>query len=413
MLGMDASLGRGQFFGEELRDIAAEHCSGVPYLPSAPCGGDQPFRSNSGVANYFGVGAYLRPLEDVRRAEVRFASECLAFANVPEPEMLEEMACDTSEGISPAHPAWKRGVQRDSGADWDFEDVRDHYLKLLYSVDPAELRSTDLDRYWELSRMVSGEVMAEVFGEWRRPASPCGGGIILWGADLQPGAGWGILDSRGKPKAAYWFLKRGLAPCTVWTTNEGLNGIDIHVSNDGPEPIDVRLRVALYQSGKRRIAESCTAAAIGSHKTQTYHLEQILGRFIDASYAYRFGPSGHDLVAVSLYNSHTDIPFAQSFRFPVDRTTQRTPISELGLTGETQVLADGSIELLLSACRFAWGVRVAAPGFLPDDAYFGIEPGCQRRVVLNSLRSGHAPERTVVTAINAEGYVQIPVARLV
>src|SRR5262249_44288919 len=144
-------------------------------------------------------------------------------------------------------------------------------------------------RYWELSRMVSGEVMAEVFGEWRRAASPCGGGIILWSSDLQPGAGWGILDSHGRPKAAYWFLKRALAACTVWTTDEGLNGIDVHVSNDGPERKDLKLRVALYQSGQRRIAESCIAAELPAHTTKTFALERILGRFIDVSYAYRFG----------------------------------------------------------------------------------------------------------------------------
>jgi len=65
--------------------------------------------------------------------------------------------------------------------------VRDHYLELLYSIDPAALRYADPNRYWELSRMVSGEVMAEVFGGWRRAASPCSGGIILWSADLGAG----------------------------------------------------------------------------------------------------------------------------------------------------------------------------------------------------------------------------------
>src|SRR5260370_9649481 len=193
MLGLDPSLGRGPFFGAELPRIVAGCCPGVPYIPSAPCGGDLPFRTRCGVANYFGVGAYMRPLEDVRRAEVRFASECLAFANVPEPEMLDEMALATPGGISLTHSAWKRGVPRDSGVGWDFEDVRDYYLKLLYSVDPVVLRYVDAGRYLELSRMVSGEVMAEGVGEWRRPASPCGGGIILCCADLQPGAGWGIL----------------------------------------------------------------------------------------------------------------------------------------------------------------------------------------------------------------------------
>ena len=408
MLGLDAALGRGPFFGEALPCIAARCCPGVPYVPSAPCGGDQPFRTRSGVANYFGVGAYLRPLEDVRRAEVRFASECLAFANVPEPEMLEKMAIATPGGISPTHPAWKRGAPRDAGAGWDFEDVRDHYLKLLYSADPAALRYADAGRYWELSRMTSGEVMAEVFGEWRRPASPCGGGIILWSADLEPGAGWGILDSQGRPKAPYWFLKRALAPCTIWTTDEGLNGVDIHVANDRPAPIDAWLRVALYRAGEQKVAEAELAVAVARHSTMALGLEEALHRFVDATCAYRFGPPGHDLIAASLHWSRGDIPFAQTFRSPAGRTTQRTPVSELGMAGRASVLEDGRIEMVLSSRRFAWGVRVSTPGFLPDDAYFGIEPGVKHRVVLTPMQPVGRPSSLSVTAVNAEG--RLPVA---
>ncbi|HTD45531.1 MAG TPA: hypothetical protein VK687_15190 [Bryobacteraceae bacterium] len=409
MLGLSPTAGRGPWFGEELPRIAARLCPGVPYIPSAPCGGDLPFRTRSGVANYFGVGAYLRPLEDARRAEIRFASECLAFANVPEPEMLDKMALATPGGISPTHPAWKRAVPRDCGASWDFEDVRDHYLKLLYSADPAALRYADASRYWELSRMVSGDVMAEVFGEWRRPASPCGGGIILWSADLEPGAGWGILDSEGRPKSAYWFLKRALARCAVWTTDEGLNGIDIHVANDGPSPLMGWLRVALYRMGKQRVQESDLPINIPEHTTRTFGLEHLLGRFVDASYAYRFGPPGHDVIAVSLHASPGDIPFAQSFRFPAGRTTDRMPISELGLAGESKVHADGTIEMLLGSRRFAWGVRVVVPGFLPDDAYFGLEPGGKRRILLTPVRTGNTPANLTVTAMNAEGRFAVPI----
>jgi len=412
MLGLDSALGRGPFFGEELPRIAARCCPGVPYLPSAPCGGDLAFRTRSGVANYFGVGAYLRPLEDVRRAEVRFASECLAFANVPEPEMMDQMALSTPGGSSPTHPAWKRTVPRDSGAGWDFEDVRDHYLKLLYGVEPVALRYADTARYWELSRMVSGEVMAEVFGEWRRPASPCGGGIILWSADLEPGAGWGILDSQGDPKAAYWFLKRTLAPCTVWTTDEGLNGVDIHAANDGSLPVDAWLRVALYRTGEHRVAESGLAITIPKNTTLRFGLEQILGRFFDASCAYRFGPPGHDVIAVGLHRSRGDLPFAQAFHFPAGRTTQRTPISELGMTAQSRALDDGTIEMLFSSQRFAWGVRAAAPGWAPDDAYFGIEPGGKRRIVMSPLQSAEIPANITVTAVNAEGRLPVPVERL-
>lgn len=407
MLGLDAALGRGPFFGEELPRMVASCCPGVSYLPSAPSGGDQPFRTNTGVANYFGVSAYLRPLEDARRAGVRFASECLAFSNIPEPELIDEMALATPGGISPDHPAWKRAVPRDAGVGWDFEDVRDHYLKLLYSVDPMRLRYTGARRYWELSRMVSGEVMAEVFGEWRRPQSTCGGGIILWGADLEPGAGWGILDSCGQPKAAYWFLKRALAPCAVWTTDEGLNGVDVHVSNDGSASLDALLRVALYAHGEQKIAEVHRTVSIGARSSATFGVEEALGRFVDASYAYRFGPPGHDLIAVSLHRAPGDPAFAQSFRFPAGRTAQRCPIAELGFTAEPELRADGSLAVLLSASRFANGVRVTAVGALPDDCYFGIEPAGTRRIVLTPLIPGARPTGLTVTAVNAEGRLSV------
>src|SRR4051812_8869638 len=118
MLGLDPELGRRELFGELLPAAVRAAEVDAVYVPSAPCGGELPFRPDQGVANYYGVGGYRRQLEDARRAEVRFAAECLAFANVPD------------EVTVPVHdPRWKAGIPRDMSAGWDFDDVRDHYFE--------------------------------------------------------------------------------------------------------------------------------------------------------------------------------------------------------------------------------------------------------------------------------------------
>ncbi len=292
MLGLDPALAVGPLFGELLPTLVDEAKIDAAYLPSTPWGGDLPFRPGTGVAHYYGVGAYLRGLEDVRRSGVRFAAECLAFSNVPD--------LDEADAVSVTSPRWKRGVPRDAGAGWDFEDVRDHYLAQLFELDPVALRWSDPERYLELSATVTGELMAEVFGEWRRPESPCGGGLVLWLTDLATGAGWGVLDDRGEPKVAYHHLRRALAPVAVWSVDEGLDGISVHVANDRPEPLSANLRVALYRGLEVPAGEVVHEFHLPAHAALSDNLERLLGRFVDAAWAYRFGPPAQDLIILSL-----------------------------------------------------------------------------------------------------------------
>ena len=81
------------------------------------------------------------------------------------------------------------------------------------------------------------------------------------------------------------------------------------------------------------------------------------------------------------------------------------------MAAKAQVRGDGTIEVLFNSLRFAWGVRAVAPGWVPDDAYFGIEPSGGRRIVLSPLQPGETPANIIVTAVNAEGRLTVPVER--
>lgn len=405
MLGLDPALASGPLYGELLPQLVAQAGVEAPYVPSAPWGGELPFRPDRGIANYYGVGAYRRELEDVRRAEVKFAAECLAFANVPDEAALA--AIEAPGGLVVHHPAWKAGVPRDAGAGWDFEDVRDHYLRRLFDVDPAQLRWSDPDRYLELSRAVTGEVMAEVFGEWRRSPSGCGGGLVLWLKDLRPGAGWGILDHRGEPKVALHHLGRALAPVAVWSTDEGLGGIVAHVANDRGTPLRATLRVALYRDMEQCVEEASQEVELEAHGACSLNLETVLGRFVDIGWAYRFGPPGQDLVVLSLERGGEQPELlGQGFRLPVGRPLRQESAAELGLEArlEPPGREAGSAVLKLSCRRFVYGLRISVAEFRPAEDAISLEPGHTRRIL---LRGSRAPSSGSLTALNLRGALTV------
>jgi beta-mannosidase len=410
MLGLDPALGRGELFGELLPARLREAELDAIYVPSAPCGGELPFRSDRGIANYYGVGGYRLAVEDARRAGVRFAAECLAFSNVPDEETMERMLPDGAARLTVHHPAWKAGVPRDVGTGWDFEDVRDHYLRLRYGVDPGELRRAEHDRYLELSRAVTGEVMAEVFGEWRRAESLCGGGLVLWLRDVLPGAGWGLLDERGAPKAAYHHVRRALAPIVVWMSDEGLGGVVVHVANDRPHPLRASLRIALYTDLTTCTEEASIEVELPAHGQGSWNVETVIGRFLDASWAYRFGPPAQDAIVASL--EHADPateegPLSQAFFFPAGRPCRVQSTATLSLAARAVHDGQDGLVVALSSKGLAYGVRLHVDGHRPEDDAFSLEPDHVHTVRVRRHGESSVWSGGYVTAINLRGRVSI------
>ncbi|HVJ88308.1 MAG TPA: glycoside hydrolase family 2 protein, partial [Labilithrix sp.] len=407
MFGASRELWRSPLFAELLPEVAGAMCPGVPYWPSSPSShahdresdGALPFHVDVGAAHYYGVGAYLRPFDDARRARVKFASECLAFANVPEDDFFPSILAD---GEAPfVHPRWKERTSKDHGSSWDFEDVRDHYLKVLFGVDPMRLRYQDIHRYLVLSRVTSGEVMARVFAEFRRRDSTCKGALVWFLQDLWPGAGWGILDSRGRLKAPYWFLKRSLQPTHVSITDEGVNGLHLHVSNDSAEVLTATLRFTLYRDGEVVVAEGSRRISVAPRSAIEVAADALLPTFLDTARAYRFGPPGHDLAVASLLEPETNRLLAETTYLQ----DFASPPPCFGLDAFLMRSAD-ILALTVRSKRFAHAVTVDVPGHVPDDNYFDLPPNGVRTIALRPVTPSTRTPSGEIAALNLRSPVR-------
>ncbi|HKS05721.1 MAG TPA: hypothetical protein VJR92_05370 [Gemmatimonadaceae bacterium] len=390
MLGLPKEAWQQPLCEQLLPELCNSLAAHVPYVTNSPSGGPLPFLVNEGIGHYYGVGAYLRPLEDARRADVRFTTECLGFANVPEPRTVERVV--TPSEPPPHHPKWKARVPRDRGAGWDFDDVRDHYFGVVFGADPVGVRYADVERYLAMSRVATGEVMARTIAEWRRPQSQCRGALVWMHRDLWPGAGWGVIDSDGTPKAAYWYLARACAPLALLATDEGVNGLAFHAVNDTPAAIDAELLITLWRD-RVSVASGKAPIALAARSAQTVSADAVLGAFTDIAYAYRFGPPGHDLVSAALRDARSGATLSDWFHFPTGMPSATR--ADLTLTADAWPNGDGAWQLALRCDSPALSLSLDVPGFAPSDAYFHLAPGERKVITLTGSARDARPSGSV------------------
>jgi beta-mannosidase len=397
MWGAARELWNPPLFHKTLRQRAAQHCAATPYWPSSAHGGAFPHDASEGTTSYYGVGAYLRATDDARRAAPRFATECLAFANVPEDATISLMPGGAAVRVH--HPAWKARTPRDLGAGWDFEDVRDHYLAALCGVQPVALRYSNHPRYLALSRIVPGEIMAATMLEWRRRDSACAGALIWFLRDLWPGAGWGVIGADGLPKAPWYYLRRALQPVAIGLSDEGGNGLAVHLINETAAVLHATVSLQVYRDGQRLLTTGQRAVTLAARDVVTLAAGSLLDAFFDLTYAYRFGPAAHDLVVARL--SSLDVAtIAECAYLPLGLAALQ-PVNP-GWQAALERRTDDSLDLTLTAARYAHAVTVDFQGYQCSDQYFPLYPGTPHRVQLQpgtSTKPGRP--RGQVNALNA------------
>ena len=251
--------------------------------------------------------------------------------------------------------------------------------------------------------------MNAVFAEWRRAGSTTRGGLVWLLRDLWDGAGWGVIDATGEPKAAWYYLRRALAPVALFLTDERCSGLEVHVVNDGASSFDADLELTLVRDGAIRVAQATRRVSVPSRGAASYNAMSLFDGFHDLSYAYRFGAPSHDLVAAALRGPWGTVR-AVHFVGPMPSATEPS----IGLEAELHAAARDAYTAAVRTQRFAQAVSVELDGYVADDNYFHLCPGEERRVMLQPLarlaeRGGaHPPApRGLVRALNSEAAVTL------
>lgn len=377
---------------------------GTPYVPSTPWSPDghgPAIRTGAGVSHYFGVGGYRRPLADARTADVRFAAESLAFAVPPLPSRVDTLFSGAS--AAGHRPAWKAGVPRDRLASWDFEDVRDHYVRELYGVEPSAIRAVDPERHLALGSAAVAEVMEEVLGWWRSPRSRCAGGLVLTARDLVPGAGWGMTDSDGVPKASWFAAAHRWARRALWIDDRGLDGLWVELHHDEcPEALPAGILHIGCVGPTGAVSHTGSLEVSGAGP---WSVDEVLGAVYDPGYVLRFGPAVTACLDLRWEPADGGEPVELVWTpRPSVATFPPVPGSPVAvLSGDTETGWVVTVEATAPVRH----VVVDSPGHAPSDSWFHLAPGRPVRVGLEPL--GEPANRRPRVRVMAEGHPDVPV----
>ena len=361
------------FYGETLARLCGESRPDVPYVSGTPGGSNPVVQPHTGWSHYYGVGVYERPLHDARTSQVRFATECLGFAQRPS---------RASQADWHALP-WSERITRTDGVG-DLVHTHAYYLRERYALDADTLSARDPVLCAALAEILPGEVMMATFAEWRTRRQ-CRGALIWKWRDLWPGCGLGLLDAANRDKAAMHYVRRVLAPTAALFSDEGLNGLELHLINEREPAVSADLTLEVFTGGQR-IDVHASRQSVAARGHEVLMLDALLGRFADLQRAWRFGQADGDLVVARWGATPAAFFFPGAWPIPQPRA--------IGLRAERTGTA-----LRVAPRDFAHTVIV--DGDASSDNYFHLAPG-----ELRVLDVSAGPLR--VTALGAVETVHLP-----
>ncbi len=404
MFGLPDEWAKHAFYHEFIEQLCQSYSPKVPYFPSSPTGGTLAFHLSSGVAHYWGTGAYMHDLPDPDADRVKFCSEGMGLSHIPEQSIIDQTI--GKQTLFPYHSEWRSRIPRDLGAGWDFEDIRDHYLKQVFNVEPNHLRRHEVERYIQLSTLVTGKAIADVFRRWRRPESQTQGGLIWFNKDFWPCPGFGLIDSNDYPKAAYYLIRQAWKNQTLIFESVGLDGLLLHVINESPKPLSGCVSLQCYAGTHLASEKIDFPVDVAAASSISFSIEQLFGRFVDPSYAYRFGPPAYSAISAALTNN--DKLVDTSLHYVTEEELPK--VTESSITAKLSVIDDERLLLTLNSTEVVQYLKINTSSYLPEDNYFTLIPGVTRTVILTLVSQKPRRIKVLLTALNLSKEIRVALA---
>ena len=203
-----------------------------------------------------------------------------------------------------------------------------------------------------------------------RGSATIAGALVWFFKDLWPGAGWGIVDARGRPKAAYYAPQARLAAAgSSWSPTRGSTASTCTRSTSAPSRFRGELESVLYRDHRTVVARAETPIEIAATVDVDLGSDDCSTSSATSTYAYRFGPPEHDVVVATLYDE-ARAATSEAFHFVNRRDPAPVAVRLEAEAGG----GPGPYRVTLVTDRLLEGVRLRANGYLPDDNYFHLAP---------------------------------------
>jgi beta-mannosidase len=161
------------------------------------------------------------------------------------------------------------------------------------------------------------------------------------------------------------------------------------------------LMFPIPRHGRTVVAEARAPVSPGPFSSETRSADALLGRFVDLTHAYRFGPPGHAAVVARLRDAEGAV-LHEDVVYPGAPPLHPEPAGVLEARVEQRPM--GYADLILKSEVLLHGVSLEIKGAQAQDDHFDLTPGVERavRFVTDGGRA-----KVGVTAVNLAGGVTV------